>query len=241
MSKAERINKFLSSAGVCSRRAADTLILDGKVSINGQVITALGTKVSQDDVVEVNGRVVSVEEKKLYRFYKPKGVVTTLYDPHHKNTLARFTKNLPVKVFPVGRLDKDAFGLLLLTNDGALSEKLTHPRFEIPRVYIAEVKGKVSKTSVQKAKEGVFLEDGFIQANLDANFNSDKSDILFPLLAKDSSLVKVSIKEGRKHLVKRLLASFDNTVINLSRITHGSYALGNLKPGQIEEQKLSIE
>lgn len=242
LNKTERLNKFISAAGVCSRRAADELISLGQVSVNGKVVKELGIKVcTENDKIEVNGRLISHEEKKLYRFYKPKGVVTTLYDPHHKNTLARFTKNLPIKVFPIGRLDKDAFGLLLLTNDGALAEKLTHPRFEIPRMYVAEVKGKLSKASVNKAKEGIFLEDGFIQATLVPNFKNYQTEILFPVLSKDCSLVSVTIAEGRKHLVKRLLASFDNPVVNLSRVTHGDYALGNLKSGELQEQSYSSE
>jgi len=163
--------------------------------------------------------------------------VTTLSDPHHTNTVARFIKNLPVKVFPVGRLDKDAFGLLLLTNDGELSEKLSHPRFEIPRVYIAEVKGKLTSASCEKAKEGFFLEDGFVKAGLKRDYSDKLTEVLFPKVSKEGSLVKITICEGRKHLVKRLLSALGNPVINLSRVSHGKYSLEKLKPGQIQEQE----
>jgi 23S rRNA pseudouridine2605 synthase len=231
-----RLNKLLARAGVCSRRAADSLIESGNVSVNGRVVSELGTQVNPaEDSVEVNGSKISVEQKKLYLFYKPEGVVTTLSDPHETNTLERYTHKLPVRVFPVGRLDKDAHGLLLLTNDGELTEKLTHPRFQVPRVYIAQVENTLSAKAAKQAANGIELDDGPARASLRArNFDFEVRKH-FTKGRVNTSFVEVTIAEGRKHLVKRLLASIGNPVLKLCRVSHGEYSLGDLSPGEIIE------
>ncbi|HIE33244.1 MAG TPA: rRNA pseudouridine synthase, partial [Thermodesulfobacteriaceae bacterium] len=131
-----RLSKFLARAGVTSRRKAEVLIQEGKVLVNGEVITEPSFKVDPErDKVEVGGRSVKLPQKVYYRFYKPPGYLTALSDPHGRPTIAKFLKDLPPGVFPVGRLDRDSEGLLLLTNDGDLAQRLLHPRYEIPRVY----------------------------------------------------------------------------------------------------------
>lgn len=234
--KNERLNKYLASAGVCSRRAADSLIENGSVSINGSVVTELGTRVDpKSDIVEVNGKKISSEQKKLYLFYKPEGVVSTLSDPHETNTLKRYVTRLPVRVFPIGRLDKDAFGLLLLTNDGELSEQLSHPRYETPRVYIAEVENSLSSKAIKQAAQGLTLEDGAVKAILRERSFDFEVRKHFIKRQSSSRFVEVTIAEGRNHLVKRLLASLGNPVQKLCRVSHGQYGLQDLSPGEIIE------
>ncbi len=220
----------MARAGVSSRRKADELIKEGKVKVNGQVVTEVGLKVDpQRQKIEVDGRPVSLEPLVYYVFYKPRGYLTSLYDPHGRPTIARFLKGLPVRVFPVGRLDADTEGLLLLTNDGELAHHLLHPRYGIKRTYQATVKGHPRPEDLERLlKEGVVVEGRRV----------------FPksikLLKKGprSTTFKVVVGEGRKREVRKLFAAIGHPVIALKRVAFGPLTLKGLKPGEMRPLSL---
>ncbi|NPA38956.1 MAG: rRNA pseudouridine synthase [Thermodesulfobacteria bacterium] len=220
-----RLNKFLSFCGVCSRRKADELIKAGKVKVNGKVITELGIQVDPEkDKVEVNGKLVKPPKKLYYLFYKPRGYITSLYDPYNKKTIAEFIKKLPLRVFPVGRLDRDSEGLLLLTNDGDLANKLLHPRYEVKRTYLVWVTPKLSEEKISN-----LLKNGVIIAN------KRVKPLKFELFKKDGEewVYRVVVKEGVKREVRKMVGFLGGRVHRLKRIEFGPLKIGNLKPGEI--------
>jgi pseudouridine synthase len=234
-----RLQKFLASSGICSRRAAEELIKQGRVRVNDRQVTELGIQIDPaKDTVHLDGIEVRVEQKRVYKFFKPKGVVSTLEDPFEKVNLSKFVSDLPVRVFPVGRLDKDAFGLLLLTNDGELSETLCHPRYEVSRVYWAEVVGKINSQQRKAALQGILLEDGPAAARVSTINSNVRTRELLGDVTEQNSIVEIEIKEGRKHLVKRLFAALGHPVTQLCRVSHGKYSLDDLKPGELREINL---
>ena len=220
----ERLQKYLSRAGVASRRHAEAMIVDGRVKLNGKVVTVLGTQVdAQKDLVLVDGKLVSVNpERKYFLLYKPPGVVTTLSDPEGRPTVGDYAKDAGGRVFPVGRLDYDAEGALLLTDDGDLANKLMHPSHEVPRVYLAKVKGVPDEASLQKLIDGVRLEDGMAHAVQAKIFEK----------AERNTWVKIVVTEGRQHLVKRLCAAIGHPVVRLFRPQYAGVGVVGLKPGQ---------
>jgi 23S rRNA pseudouridine2605 synthase len=223
---AVRIQKFLSSAGVFSRRSAEQAILDGRVSVNGQRINTLGVKITPgQDEVRVDGTVVNQQSTPLVvLYYKPFDVVSTMYDPQGRTALSDMLPDEYSGLFPVGRLDRYTTGLLVFTNDGDLAEVLLHPRYEFVRSYEAIVEGAVRTDCIQEVARGMELEDGFVQAEL---------EILG--VRGNRSQVAVHIKVGRKHIVRRLLAALGHPVIELHRTAHGPLSLGNLQPGEFYE------
>src|SRR5690554_4827771 len=157
----ERLQKVIAYAGVASRRKAEQLILEGKVKVNGKVVTELGTKVSESDVVEVNGVKLEKENKVYYLLYKPKGVISAVTDDKGRKTVIDLIKRyVPYRVFPVGRLDYDTTGLLLLTNDGEFANLMTHPKYNIEKKYVARLKGIPTIENLKKLQRGIKLEDG---------------------------------------------------------------------------------
>lgn len=237
-----RLQRYLASSGVSSRRGGETLILEGRISVNGEVVTELGTVVDPDiDIVRVDGRRVSAEKHHFYLYHKPPGILCTLDDPFGRPSLQQVTAHLPVRVFPIGRLDLDVFGLLLLTNDGQYAQKLLHPSFGSVRRYIAEVEGVPKKETLELLCQGVELEDGPGKA-LSAKVveNSKELQALFGRSTKPSpgkSFVKLSVGEGRNHFVKRILAEVSHPVLRLCRTDFGPYALGSLRTGEFKELK----
>ena len=223
----ERLQKFLSRAGVASRRHAEAMIVDGRVKLNGKVVSVLGTQVDpQKDLVLVDGKLVSVNpERKYFLFYKPPGVVTTLSDPEGRPTVGDYAQETGGRVFPVGRLDYDAEGALLLTDDGDLANKLMHPSHQVPRVYLAKVKGVPDEASLQKLVEGVRLEDGMAHAVQAQIFEK----------AERNTWVKIVVTEGRQHLVKRLCAAIGHPVVRLYRPAHAGLPVHGLRPGELRE------
>ncbi len=221
----ERLQKYLAHAGVASRRAAEQLILDGRVKVNGAVVKELGSKVDAGkDVVLVDGRPVAVAaERRWYLFHKPPGVVTTLKDPQGRDTVGNYVQALGVRVYPVGRLDYDAEGALLLTDDGELANRLMHPRNQVPRVYLAKVKGEPTDGSLEKLKAGVRLEDGPGKA-LDVT-RFDK--------AEKNTWLRIVVTEGRPHFVKRLCAAIGHPCQRLFRPVHAGISVEGLKPGTL--------
>lgn len=221
----ERLQKFLSRAGVASRRHAETMITDGRVKVNGKTVTELGTRVDpQKDLVLLDGKLVSASsERKYFLLYKPPGVVTTLSDPEGRPTVADYSREAGGRVFPVGRLDYDAEGALILTDDGELANKLMHPSHQVPRVYLAKVKGVPDEPSLAKLVEGVRLEDGMAKAVEAKIFNH----------AQRNTWVKLVVTEGRQHLVKRLCAAIGHPVVRLFRPAHAGISVHGLRPGEM--------
>jgi 23S rRNA pseudouridine2605 synthase len=221
----ERLQKFLARAGVASRRHAEELIVQGRVAVNNQTVRQLGSKVEPGkDLVTVDGRLVEGEAGRHYFvLYKPPGVVTTLSDPQGRPTISTYTAKLPGRQFPVGRLDYDAEGALLLTDDGDLALRLTHPRYQVPRVYLAKVKGAPTSQAVEKLRGGVRLEDGMARP---------QSVEIFERAEKNTWLT-VIVTEGRPHLVKRMCAAIGHPVVRLFRPAHGGVSVVRMRPGQV--------
>ena len=222
-----RLNRYLSMCGVTSRRKADQLIKEGRVRVNGEVVRELGVKIDPEvDRVEVDGREVRPPPKKYIILNKPCCYLTQLGKSQSgKRTIEELIKDVPVRVFPVGRLDYNTEGLLLLTNDGELANRVLHPRYKLPKVYLALVKGKVSKNTLRRMKKGTELEDGFAKPD----------GVRIVRYEGENTLLEVVFHEGRKHIVKRFLASFGHPVIKLRRTALGPIKLGKLPPGKWRE------
>jgi pseudouridine synthase len=228
----ERLQKFLARAGVASRRHAEALIEAGRVQVNGQVVTALGTKVHPaKDVVQVDGRVVQAPMSQVYLLlHKPASVVTTASDPQGRQTVLDL---LPPelraqRVFPVGRLDLDSEGLLLLTNDGEFALHLTHPRYEQEKEYHALVQGRPSHAALEALRQGVLLpEETRPTAPARVKFLREGG--------AGTSWIAVTLREGRKRQVRRMLAAVGHQVVRLIRVRVGPLRLGDLPPGRWRE------
>lgn len=223
MPSAERLQKVLAAAGVGSRRACDELIAAGRVTVDGRVATLGDRADPAQAVIHVDGERVIVDARMVYlAMNKPQGVVSTMADEQGRAALADFVSDLTQRVFHVGRLDAESEGLLLLTNDGALAHRLTHPSFGVPKTYLAEVNGPVPAAARRRLLAGVELEDG--PARADAVKIVDTSG--------GRALVEVILHEGRKHIVRRLLAEVGHPVRRLVRTAIGPVKLGGLKPGR---------
>jgi 23S rRNA pseudouridine2605 synthase len=221
----ERLQKYLARAGLASRRAAETLITAGRVKVNGTIVRELGTKVDGNkDLVVVDGKpAVAPNEKSWFLLYKPAGVVTTLKDPQERPTISDYLENVRSRVFPVGRLDYDAEGALLLTDDGDVANRLMHPRHQVRRVYLAKVKGDPTDSSLEKLRGGVRLEDGFAKPTEVARFER----------ADKNTWLRLVVTEGRPHLIKRLCAAIGHPVVRLYRPSHAGIPIDGLRPGQV--------
>ena len=216
-----RLNRYIAQSGLCSRREADELIADGKVTVNGVVVTEMGTKVQQTDEVCVNeSRVVS--EKKVYILMnKPKGYVTTVEDDHATKTVMDIVKGACAeRIYPVGRLDKNSLGVLLMTNDGDLTKTLTHPSFEKRKVYQVTLDKPLTKADMEQIVEGITLDDGFIQADEVSYVNESKKE------------VGIEIHSGRNRIVRRIFEHQGYTVTKLDRVLFAGLTKKNLKRGQ---------
>ena len=219
-----RLNKYLASCGVSSRRKADLLISSGLVKVNGESIYILGTSINEvKDKVEVGGKKARLSQNKVYIILnKLPGYVTTRSDPQGRKTVFDLLPNLKERLFPVGRLDYDAAGLLLLTNDGELANRLMHPRYEVPKIYQVWVKGKVSRDSFKKLTSGVALPDGPAKAD----------SVRLLRQSFHESMLEVVLKEGMKREVKMLCEAIGHPVRRLVRVALGGLRLGNLGPGK---------
>lgn len=221
----ERIQKILAKAGITSRRKAEELILEGRVLVNGKMAT-LGMKADLErDYIKVDGKLVLKPEPKTYIVLnKPKGFLTTLEDPEGRPTIRELLKGVRYRVYPVGRLDFNSEGLLILTNDGELAYRLTHPSYNVPKTYLVKVKGLVEEKDLNKLRKGIMLEDGMTAP---ANIKR----IRMPKTEKNSWL-EVTIHEGKKRQVRRMFQRIRHPVLKLKRIRIDGISLGNLPPGQ---------
>lgn len=227
--KLERLQKYLARCGVASRRKAEELIKQGQVMVNKQVISEMGFLVdSGKDLIEVKGKKVTPEQRKLYLlFYKPIRVVTTLDDPQQRKKVIDLLQGVAERIYPVGRLDYNSEGLLLMTNDGELAYRLTHPRYEIAKTYQTKVQGLVNEKALNKLRAGVELEDGLTQPAIVKLLRSNHV----------KTELEITIKEGRNRQVRRMCDKIGHPVISLKRIKLGPLVLGNLKPGKYRELK----
>lgn len=218
-----RLNHYLASCGVASRRKCDQLIIDGKVSVNKKKVTDLATFVTEFDEVAVNGKVVKLQKEKYYILInKPADYITTTNDPHKRPTVLSFVKTIPARLFPIGRLDRDTEGLLLMTNDGMLSHRLTHPKYEVEKVYVATVEGRPSSETINKLENGIVL-DGEMTAPTKVVVLKEK---------KDTTVLQITMKEGRKRQVRRMCAELGHPVLYLKRIKYAFLTLEGVQPGK---------
>ncbi|WP_379129081.1 pseudouridine synthase [Paenibacillus sp. sgz500958] len=220
----ERLQKILAQAGVASRRKCEEMILAGKVEVNGEVVTTLGTKADPDkDTITVSGRTIRGENKIYIMFNKPKGVITSASDDKGRKVVTDYLKGINERVYPVGRLDYDTEGLLLLTNDGEFANLLTHPKHHVPKTYHATVKGIPHGTALDKLKEGVKLEDG-MTAPAEVEYK-DIDEV------NKEAVISITIHEGRNRQVRRMFDAISHPVTRLKRVSFGDISLQNLKRG----------
>ena len=231
----ERLQKILAAAGVASRREAEKVITAGRVRVNGKLVTELGTKVDPKKArITVDGKPIKVESKVYYLFNKPRGVVTTMSDPQGRRTVADFMQDSKERVFPVGRLDYNTEGLLLMTNDGELAQKLMHPSHEVNKTYVVKVPGIVPQEKLDLLRVGVKLEDGMTApafVNLIA-YDHEKNYTLF----------NISIHEGRNRQVRRMCDFIGFPVRELKRTKMANLSINGLGKGryrELTEQELS--
>lgn len=218
-----RLQRFLSLAGIASRRRAESYIADGRVTINGKAAD-LGAKVRPGvDQVLMDGRPVMMEKRIYLALHKPEGYTTSLSDRHAEHLVSELVPKRFGRVFPVGRLDRESSGLLLLTNDGELAFRLTHPRFGVEKVYDVWVRGKPGTRHLERMREGIELEDGLSRANEVVRLKADPA----------RSLLRVTLSEGKKREVRRLFRAIGHPVLELIRIRFANIGLEGLEPGQI--------
>ncbi len=219
----ERLQKVIAASGVCSRRKAEELIKQGKVIVNGKVVNQLGTKVSYSDTIEVSGKNINQEEKEYILLNKPRGVVTTTNDEHKRKTVLDLIETNK-RLYPIGRLDYDTTGALILTNDGELANLLTHPKSHVNKTYVAKVKGLVNKSDILSLRAGVKI-DNYKTAPAGARIISyDKKT--------DTSIVEVTIHEGKNHQVKNMFNAINHELLKLKREKIAFLNLKGLKSGE---------
>ena len=220
----ERIQKILAKAGVASRREAERMILEGRVMVNGKVIDQMGFKADPaKDHIKVDGkRIPRFESKVTLLLNKPRGYLSTVTDPEGRPTVMDLVTKVKGRIYPVGRLDFDAEGLLLLTNDGDLANLLSHPKFSVARAYLAKVSGVPDERGLGRLMKGVVLEDGRARA----------VSVHVLRLSEKNSWVRVVVAEGRNHLVKRMFSAIGHSVLKLKRVGFGPIPLGNLPTGE---------
>lgn len=220
----ERLQKILAKAGISSRRKAEELIRQGMVSIDGKVVTDMGIKLEpQHHQITVNGKTVSTPEQKVYFLLnKPAGYVTTVNDPQNRPIVTSLLKNVRQRVFPVGRLDLNTEGALIMTNDGDLANRILHPRNEVTKTYIAEVKGNPSVKHIALLEKGIEIEGK----------KTWPARIKLLDRTRNASTYQLTIHEGRKRQIRKMFTAIGFPVINLKRIAYGRLKLENLKTGQ---------
>ena len=217
-----RLNRYIANAGLCSRREADTFIATGCVSVNGKIVSEMGYQVSQGDMVSFNGKIISSEKKVYLLLNKPKGFVTTLEDPHAEKTVMDLVKSAcSERIYPVGRLDKNTTGLLLFTNDGDLTKRLTHPKYNRKKIYHVFLDQKVTKEHLQQIVDGITLEDGFVAADSVSYVSDD-----------DKKQVGIEIHSGKNKIVRRIFEFLGYKIIKLDRVYFCGLTKKNLPRGK---------
>lgn len=219
----ERLQKILAQAGIASRRESETIIQEGRVAVNGAVVTELGTKADPDtDSITVDGKALTIDEKRVYLvLYKPVGYMTTMKDPEGRPIVTDLLTGIKERVYPIGRLDYNTEGLLLLTNDGALANTLMHPSHEVDKGYLVRVSGQVSPGQIKKLSDGVQLEDGM----------TAPAKVLPVSESEQNSWISITIHEGRYRQVRRMCEAVGLNVVRLKRARYDFLVIGDMKPG----------
>ena len=220
----ERLQKVIAQAGIASRRKAEELITEGKVKVNGKVVTELGTKVSDKDQIEVENNIIEKEIKEYYLLNKPRGVVTTTQDDKNRKTVVDLIPT-NARIYPVGRLDYDTTGALLLTNDGDFANILMHPKHEVTKVYIAKIKGLIKGEQINKLKDGVEIEPGVVVKGERVKLKKTDSK-------SNTSMVQITITEGKNHQVKKMFEAVGFEVVKLKREKIAFFDLKDLQSGE---------
>ncbi|MDH5159987.1 23S rRNA pseudouridine(2605) synthase RluB [Heyndrickxia oleronia] len=223
----ERLQKVIAHAGIASRRKAEELILEGKVKVNGKIVTELGSKVSSNDKVEVNEIPLERETKVYLLMYKPRGVISAVTDDKNRKVVTDFLPEIKERVYPVGRLDYDTSGLLILTNDGDFANLLMHPRYEIHKTYVAKVKGIPSKQMLRQLEKGIKLEDGMTAPAKAKLLSADKKT--------QKSIIELTIHEGKNRQVRRMFEAIGHPVQKLKRERYAFLNLHGLNAGEVRE------
>ena len=221
-----RINKYIASCGVASRRKAEELIINKKVKVNGKIVEELSYQVDENkDIVEVDGTVINQNEELVYILLnKPEGYITTVKDQFNRPSVLDLLSEIPVRVYPVGRLDYETSGLLLLTNDGDLTYKLTHPKHEVEKTYVAKVKGKLTEEEINNFKSGLYIEDYKTAPAKLKVINYDH--------AKNISTLEIKIHEGKNRQVRKMCKAINHPVLRLKRVALGKIKINNCNIGE---------
>lgn len=224
-----RLNRYIAQCGISSRRGADELIQEGRVRVNGTVVHELGTQVNpHKDTVKVGRRVIRPQTNEVYLFHKPKNVVTTLSDPEKRPCIGDYLGRNEAGLFPVGRLDFESTGLVILTNDGDLANRLLHPRYEWERTYEVRVSGVVEDKTLRRLERGVRLKDGIARAHVEVQKKQS-----------DSTWLRVTLASGKNRIIRRMFEHIHHPVLKLHRIAHGPFHLGKVRRGEV--LKLPLE
>lgn len=219
----ERLHKFIAAAGIASRRKAEELIRQGRVEVNGEIVTEMGCKVGPEDEVRVDGEVAKQAKLHYVLMNKPKGVVTTLSDPQRRPTVAKLLPDLGVALKPVGRLDMDSEGLLLFTNDGELAARLTHPRYGVEKEYVVLVEGDIDERGLERLRKGVHIEGG---KTAPAKVRKGRFDP-----KRGTSRLEITLHEGRNRQIRQMTDAVGHRVVDLRRVRIGPLRLRDMAPG----------
>ncbi len=218
-----RLQKYIAQSGILSRRKAEEIIKQGRVEVNGEILLEPWFPVGEKDCVKVDGKVITLEEKKIYiMLNKPEGYISTVKDQFSRKTVLDLVKEIKERIYPVGRLDYDTSGLLLLTNDGEFTYKLTHPKYEIEKIYIAEIEGIPTIKKIKEFENGLYIGD----------FKTSPAKFRILKKKKNSGIVQITIHEGRNRQVRRMCQEIGHPVIKLKRIAIGNLNLGKLPEGK---------
>ncbi len=223
----ERLQKRIAESGITSRRKAEELIINGKVKVNGQIVTELGTKVSKKDQIEVNNQLITKENKEYYLLNKPRGVVTTTKDEKERKTVVDFIPT-NARIYPVGRLDYDTTGVLLLTNDGEFANILMHPNNEIDKVYMAKLNGIIKGEQINQLKNGVVIDE-------EVTVRASKVKLKKTDPKTNTCMVQITIHEGKNHQVKKMFEKVGFEVLKLKREKEGIFDLKDLQSGEFRK------
>ncbi|OLS40192.1 23S rRNA pseudouridine(2605) synthase RluB [Bacillus sp. MRMR6] len=223
----ERLQKVIARAGIASRRKSEELIKEGRVKVNGKIVTELGIKVTPSDRVEVNEVQIESEVPVYFLLYKPRGVISSVSDEKGRKVVTDFFPHLMERIYPVGRLDYDTSGLLLLTNDGEFANLLMHPSNQIEKVYVVKTKGIPAKENLRKLERGIRLEDGKTAPARVKMLSGDTK--------KQTAIIEISIHEGRNRQVRRMFEAIGHDVLKLKRERYGFLTLSGLTAGDARE------
>jgi 23S rRNA pseudouridine2605 synthase len=228
MSKSEeRLQKVIAQSGVTSRRKAEKLIEEGKVRVNDKVVTTLGTKVTSDDKIEVEGVPLEKEQPVYYMLYKPRGVISSVNDDKNRKVVLDYLPEIKQRLFPIGRLDYDTSGLILLTNDGDFANLLMHPKHEIEKIYVAKIKGIPRREDLAQLKKGIKADGDFLKADHVKLLSSDNN--------KNTSIIQLVLHQGKNRQVRRMFDAINYPVDKLKREKYGFLTLQGLNPGDSRE------